>query len=307
MDETAIRKTLVKIAQYIREGARTPSIRKIADSAVTRVYPRGVHTTNRDVAQALLDWVREHVRYRPDPRMVEMVQNPKITLCADDAPICIPVGDCDDLVSAYGAFLGSMGVDVKVLVQDYGPEATEQHVLILFEDDDGTWLTADPSSKSKPIGLKDPAVREYTVDPLTPEDINMPNAPQAEFITVGRPQETLGHGGKKPCCKSCGEGGPCTGCGSKVHPCPCETGQMVGAGAKLPFRPMIGARRQTLGAQPIVAGMPAGSVIGGLIGGAVGFDMGKKKPTGWKLVSVGLGIVIGSIAGNAIGNVVGGS
>jgi hypothetical protein len=227
MTEADIKNTLVKIAQYIREGARTPSIRKIADSAVTRQYPRGIRTTNRQVAQALLDYVREHVRYRPDPNMVEMTQSAKITLCADDAPICIPVGDCDDLVSAYGALLGSMGVDVRVLVQDYGPGNDEQHVLILFQDDDGSWLTADPSSKTKPIGLKDPAVSEYTVDPLNPQDIRMPNAPQAEFITVGRPREGKVIG--KPCCKACGEGKPCTGCGGKVHPCACETGQMVGA------------------------------------------------------------------------------
>jgi hypothetical protein len=240
MDEAAVRETLLDIAKKIREGMRTPSIRSMAGNVIKQ---KGSPSSIRGRAQVLLDFVRTAVNYAPDPPMVEMVQSAPISLCAPGAPICIPIGDCDDLVVALGSLYGSVGLDVRVLKQTYGPE-DQEHVLVAVLDEDHNWLAADPSAKTLPVGMKARASQEVWMDPSDPKDLKI-SAPEGEFIGVGKPRLTeamercMLAGGKEPCCSACAKGEPCTECGSKVHPCPCETG--VQPTKALALRPMFGA------------------------------------------------------------------
>jgi hypothetical protein len=216
MTEKDVHDTVIDIAKKIREGMRTPSIRSLAGNMLRQSgSPDGV----RARAQAVLDFVRSKVTYVNDPELVEFVQGATVTLCVDGAPICIPIGDCDDLVVATGSMLGALGLETRLIVHDYGPDQ-EMHILLGVLDEQGRMLGVDPSKRTAPVGAIDRAVREAVINPTEPGELNMTSSP-GEFVSIGRPK--LG----KPCCAACAEGKPCTGCGSRVHPCPCETGRAL--------------------------------------------------------------------------------
>lgn len=248
--------------------------------------------------------------------MVEFVQSATTSLCTPDAKLCIPIGDCDDLVIALGSLMMASGLDVQCLIQDYGPEQ-QQHILLAFKDESGQTLTCDPSALAKPIGFKDTAVNEFWMDPLNPQDLKI-SAPAGEFVGVGRPK-TMGKivaprlppdpcakgrcgfaprvalvktVAKKPCCSACAEGKPCTGCGSTVHPCSCETGDARGP-------------KQQLGA-PLTGSTTGDNVLGYAIiaGGAVGgyyVARAMKATSGVRAASAVAGLILGSIV--AVGTI----
>ena len=89
-----VRLSLSEIARRIREGGRTPSIRAFAENVVRQTIPPSQATSSRQAAAALLEYVIQNVRYRPDVPLTEWVQGAAITLCVNGAPMCIPIGDC---------------------------------------------------------------------------------------------------------------------------------------------------------------------------------------------------------------------
>jgi transglutaminase-like putative cysteine protease len=180
--------TLRKMALKIREAARDPASLKVLQpfaEAIVREHhatdDRSV--THRRAAQLFLDHIRANVRYRPDPPLVEFVKGAALTLCVPGAEACIPIGDCDDLVTALGSLCMAYGIEVKVVAQDFGPE-DDLHVILVVRDDDGSWLAADPSHPTLPVGRRLPAMKETIVDPLSPGDLNL-DAPEGEFVSLG--------------------------------------------------------------------------------------------------------------------------
>src|SRR4029077_12630597 len=101
------------------------------------------------------------------------------------APMCIPVEDCDGLVVAYATLTTAYGIPSHVIKQYFGPDQQE-HVLVEVQDDNGDWLSADPSVQDRPIGWRASALREDIIDPSDPSSIGLVGAPEAEFIGVGR-------------------------------------------------------------------------------------------------------------------------
>lgn len=231
MTDKDVADSMIDVARRIREGMRTASIQSMAGIILRDA---GFPGTIRSRAQAILDYVRKHIGYVPDPPMVEMIKSATITLCVPGAPLCIPIGDCDDLVVACGSMLASAGMMTWCLVQDYGPQQ-EMHILCAVEDEGGRRLAVDPSHPTRSVGPRDSAIREIWMDPTNPQELNL-DTPVGEFVGVGRPKH-LGS-----CCSACAEGKPCTGCGSKVHPCPCETGATL---ARRPMFTAIGAAAGT--------------------------------------------------------------
>lgn len=186
-----VRLSLTEIARKIREGGRTPSMRQFAEMVVRQKMAPSAHTGNTAAASILLEYVVENVRYRSDPAYTEWTQSAPVTLCVNGAPMCIPVGDCDDLVVALGSLLMSYGIQVRIVKQTFG--ATDQeHVLVEFQDESGSWIAADPTPRgpSLSIGQKAVASHEDYIDPLDPSAIGMvAGTPEAEFIGVGRAPE----------------------------------------------------------------------------------------------------------------------
>jgi hypothetical protein len=186
-----VRLSLTEMARKIREGGRSPSMQAFAEMVVRQKYPPSQHTTSHQSMGALLDYVVDNVRYRPDPPMTEFTKSANITLCVPGAPMCIPVEDCDGLIVALGSLGMAHGTPVRIVKQTFG--ATDQeHVLLEFLDESGEWIPADPTPRSPPmpIGRKAVASEEITIDPLDPTSIGMvAGTPEAEFIGVGRSRD----------------------------------------------------------------------------------------------------------------------
>jgi hypothetical protein len=175
--EEGIQKSLSVMAQKIREGYSTAAMKSFAGNVLRQMgfpkTPDGV----RARCEALLDYVRKNVTYAPDAPSTEQIQSASISLCVDGAPICIPIGDCDDLCVALATLIMAAGMyPVNVIRQFFGSDL-QQHVLIEVQDENGRWIPLDPSTKY-PAGKKANAVRETRIDPLEGVD-------SAEFVGIG--------------------------------------------------------------------------------------------------------------------------
>lgn len=177
--------TLLKMASFIRDGSTNPAMRQFAEMVVRQagVDPSS-HLTNTRAAQIFLAYVKKNVRYRPDPNNVELVQDPKITLCVPGAAMCIPVEDCDGMCVALGSLMGAYGIPVKIMKQSFGDNVEEEHVLVIFETDDHRWLAADPTApEDVGVGFRASAQKEEIIDPLDP----LGSGTQAsEFVSIGK-------------------------------------------------------------------------------------------------------------------------
>lgn len=91
-------------------------------AAITRKYQRDINIVNaarqitqsvpernsRGLIETLQTWVRDHVKYVNDPRLVEMVQTPPQTLK-------ILMGDCDDKATLLATLLESIGFTTRFI------------------------------------------------------------------------------------------------------------------------------------------------------------------------------------------------
>ncbi len=176
---------LQEMGRRIREGMIAPSMRAFAEMVVrnwARV-PVAEQIGDRRAAQIFLDYVRENVRYRYDPDNTEMTMSAPVTLCIPGAPMCIPVGDCDDLVVALGSLMGAYGMQIRIMKQSFG-DSNVEHVLVVFKDGE-SWLPADPSAPGKEVGWRASATKEVLVNPADPKSLNLEGEPESIFVGVG--------------------------------------------------------------------------------------------------------------------------
>jgi len=175
------------MALKVREAARDPASLKVfqpfAEAIVRKHHAPSERVSRERAAQIFLDYIRANVRYRPDPPMVEFVKGAAITLCVPGAEVCIPIGDCDDLVVALASLCMAYGIEAQVIMQDFGPEH-DLHVCAAIKSEKGEWLAADPSHPSLPVGKRVSAIKEFWVDPLNPQDLKI-DAPEGEFVGLG--------------------------------------------------------------------------------------------------------------------------
>jgi Transglutaminase-like superfamily len=182
-----VRLSLNEIARRVREGGRSPSVRAFAAHVLNAAgIPPSQTLDATQTAQVFLDYVHANVRYVPDPVLTEFNQIAEVTLCVPGAPMCIPIGDCDDLIVALASLLMSVGIPARIVKQTFG-DADQEHVTIQFQTESGDWVYADPSIKDKPLGWHAPASEEVMIDPNDPAAIGMvAGTPEAEFVGVGR-------------------------------------------------------------------------------------------------------------------------
>ena len=179
--------TIQKVAAYIRECGDDPAFQKFASKIVDARYPRSRHTTSLEVAQCLLDYCNENIRFRPDPPQTERVTSPRVLLCTSgEGAACIPVEDCESQVAAFLALCRAMGIDVWILLQVLRmPNGEEEHHMAgVIRGDDGSLVKVDPSLKGKSrIGEVQPSIHEETVDPIDPQITGA--AGGAKLVTIG--------------------------------------------------------------------------------------------------------------------------
>ena len=207
-----VKLSLETIAQHIRAGAKSALVQGWAYDQLLACGLKGRDgppplgkASNFSKASCLLDAIRKVTIYTADPPNVEMVKSAEAQLCLRPG-LCIRGGDCDDQTVLFGAVVMSVGIPARVLKQAFGGLGQE-HVLVEFQDDNGSWIPADPST-DLPIGQKYPASEEWTMDPSNPSMIGLHGAPEAEFVGIGRVERFLGTVAPK-LCKCHGKCGPC--------------------------------------------------------------------------------------------------
>ena len=156
--------SLDEVSDRVREGGNDVRMRAWAGKALAK---HGKPTTRLAQAQAVLDALRDQVQYVADPVNTELIAKPHVTLCLDEHGLCMPIGDCDDLVVCFASACASLGIPVRVIGQSFGTEGPT-HVIAAVEDSLGNLHKVDPSVSHFRVGQYHPATKEWTKDPMVP-------------------------------------------------------------------------------------------------------------------------------------------
>ncbi len=128
-------------------GRADPLVR----SAVLSALRDSPEKDPRSELAALLDYVREHMRYTRDPVDVEYVQTPR-HLLETIRREGVASGDCDDSSILYASLAEAAGYPTRFLA--VGPEGdTFSHVLVEVDTDNG-WVPVDPSQRVAGVGYR---------------------------------------------------------------------------------------------------------------------------------------------------------
>lgn len=179
-------KTALNMAKYIAVGAHSPGIRaRMAEALDAAGIARAARPSVRRCAEAARAWVIANVRYASDPLLAELIQDPRITACTDDAPggACVPLEDCDGHAVLVLSMLASVGVEVCVYLLDYGP-GRQPHVLGGVKDESGQWLDVDTTT-SRGVGEHAWAAHRRRINPFDPKVAPLGYA-RAEYVGVGK-------------------------------------------------------------------------------------------------------------------------
>lgn len=189
-----VKQSLTEMARLMREARQDKDVCGYAADVLRAAGIDGrdrSRWTARNVAQALLDNVRQTVMYSPDPAASEMITSPAGQLCLRPG-LCIRKEDCDGLTTLLGALCMSVGFEVRIVKQSWGP-SQQEHVLLAVRDEDGRWLKCDPSHASLPVGRGVQANQEEMYDPLDAQ-ASIDVGAGAEIVTFGA-LPGLGRGG----------------------------------------------------------------------------------------------------------------
>jgi hypothetical protein len=175
------RYTVPTAAKFIRKRIHDPRFRARAGQVLRDAgFPKSV----RAKSEALRQYVKSITDYAADPLMSEMVVDPEITLCLPDAKMCMPIGDCDDFMCAVLALIGAAGMDVNLLLLEYGG-GKQVHLMGAAKDERGQWLEVDVTT-DKPVGHNSWAKTRTYIDPFDPKMMEEGEFKGGAFIGAGK-------------------------------------------------------------------------------------------------------------------------
>jgi len=131
---------------FVDVFGRTPQVRAAAEAVLrsTRDNDLAAH------ARALLAWVKERVKYLPDPDGAEWIVSPLVQLDRIAAE-GFSYGDCDDHVLLLGALLQSIGIPATVHAVKIRPsDPWFNHVILSARLPSGD-VDMDPCAKGLPV------------------------------------------------------------------------------------------------------------------------------------------------------------
>lgn len=147
------RRTLSRMSELAREGARSPAVIRAAQDAVRHVPERDDRATMR----ALLEDVRRRMRYTPDPLDTELVKAPEFLVEQSDEHGAEPM-DCDDAVTLLAALLAAVGIPSRFVVVAADPTRADwSHVYLHARTSGGAWVSLDPIVRGWDVGGEVPA------------------------------------------------------------------------------------------------------------------------------------------------------
>jgi transglutaminase-like putative cysteine protease len=102
---------------------------------------------------AILQWVRENIRYTPDIYQVEEITSPHILLSMFEKGNMGFSSDCDDMALLTASLLRSIGFKTRLEAVAIKHKDRYDHARVsVFSNTYKKWLPLEPTSKSLPIG-----------------------------------------------------------------------------------------------------------------------------------------------------------
>ena len=146
--------TIAWMAKLALEGAHDPDLAYLARRQASNL--RG-HDHAAE-AERMLQWVKRDVRYTWDPRGLEWVQTPRMTMFS------FGTGDCDDQAALLASLWLSLGLPARFITYAADPRrpADWSHVAAQVELGHERWLTGDATQAESYLGWDPPPSRVWS-------------------------------------------------------------------------------------------------------------------------------------------------
>lgn len=126
--------TMRVMAKLIVDGQYDGALRNLAEQIVRGLTP---HDYLSEYA-AVLNWVRQNIRYVRDPRTIEQVKTPRVIVETGSA-------DCDDMAILIGTLVGALGGQVRLVAAAFAGKEHLTHVWCeAFDPLSKAWVVLDP-------------------------------------------------------------------------------------------------------------------------------------------------------------------
>jgi transglutaminase-like putative cysteine protease len=132
--------TLAVMRNVARGQAALPDVRKVAVAITDGTSPYG----GAERARLILDWVKAHLLFVPDPIGVEALTTPQAHLRAINVN-GHSNGDCDDAATLIATLARSVGLHTRFVAASFLSSRRLHHVWA--EAYDGGWIPLDPFRK----------------------------------------------------------------------------------------------------------------------------------------------------------------
>lgn len=120
----ATKATLDAMVRMVRGSKKDMGVNTLARQLLANARGRANQKNYYDFIRCLQHFVRDCIRYVPDPKDMEMVQTPQRTLD-------IRTGDCDDKATLLAALLTSINIPTRFVAVGYtAPDAPYSHVFV---------------------------------------------------------------------------------------------------------------------------------------------------------------------------------
>ncbi len=150
---TGTAKTIKKMVELSLNGRSNPYVLGVVAEALRGVPARDDYGATK----AIFNWVKENVRYTPDPistekkDTVELVRHPEVI-------VKHRIGDCDDMAILLSSMLLSAGIPSKFrTVKTTSDNFTHVYVMAKIR---GNWYALDPTISYSYIGWEHPMITE---------------------------------------------------------------------------------------------------------------------------------------------------
>lgn len=153
--DAAIEETVQHMARVIDASAKNPLVREWVRSILDGVFVN----QRMDEAQAIHNFVRDHVRYTRDPSGWEYVQTPPILLAGIreylEKKAAKPIGDCDDMTVLALSLMKSVGFPVMIKTVGYNGRFSHVYGMVYIN---GKWVVTDTVRPDKWLGWEAPNI-----------------------------------------------------------------------------------------------------------------------------------------------------
>jgi hypothetical protein len=144
--DAGVEQTVGQMRHLVDEALRDPAIIRLATDIVRSAPPFDDFAE----ANALYEWVREHIRFTKDPVNKEKLYPPAELLK-------IRAGDCDDISMLLGTLLMAVGYPARLMTVAAAGGSPEQFSHVYVEGEiAGQWIPMDPARHDSQFGVAPP-------------------------------------------------------------------------------------------------------------------------------------------------------